>query len=173
MKKRNYIKELEDEDILALLKTLGYELTITINKNTGDILPQIQKYDDEEGNLRLFIRCREIENEMQKTLDLLKGTKVASIYNYLKNGIAGDFMDGKGFIFISDFDITSSFASNILNFNKKEIPHEETVQYKYAHFMAKKFGKQYIKDYNNAVEEHNAKVEQEKENSDSVQTLEN
>ena len=169
MKKRNYIKELKDEDILSLLKTLGYELTIITSRNTGNILPPIEKYEDEEGNGKLFIRCKEIENKMQKSLDLLKGTKIAAIYNHLKTGFAGEFLDGKGFLYISDFNIIDGFINNMFDFNKKETPYEETTQYKYAHFMAEKFGKQYIKDYNNYVNEHNAKVEQEKNDAEQIE----
>lgn len=167
MKKRSYVKELKDEDILALLKTLGYELTFIINRKTGDILPPVEKYEDEKGCGKLFVRCKEIENRMEKPLEILKGTQMAAIYNHLKNGIAGDFLDGKGFLYISDFDIIDSFMNNMFNFNKKETPYEETTQYKYAHFMAEKFGDEYIKDYNNSVDEHNAKVKEDKLQEDT------
>lgn len=161
MQKRNYIKELKDEDILKLLDILGYELAFIHSRETGDILPPVER-SEYEGKQKLFIRCMEKENKMQKTMELFKGSKVEAIYNYLKSGIAGDFLDGKGFLSISDFDVIDSFT-NMFDFNKKEVPYEETTQYKYAHFMAEKFGDEYIKDYNKSVDEYNAKVKAEKE----------
>jgi hypothetical protein len=157
--KENYVKKLTDEDVVKLVAHLGYVLQPFLeSRRTGEPLPAIERYEDEDKKECLFVRCIKTQKKFDKLFDMITDSKLLQMAKQITN----NYMDGNGFLMITDFTLSEHFMDDMFSFHKKEEEYENSSECKYINFMVEKFGEEYITDYNNFADEFNAKLEQQR-----------
>lgn len=135
-----YLKQLSNEEIQNFLRDNKYELNENIKSNENEKLPSIERSED-----FVFMRCKRILSKEEEELD--KQLAYTLMHKYPGFLTLSMFATINVYSLDTDIVTLTDFNANIISANMDREENVEILDENYVNFMARKFGKEYIRDY--------------------------